>query len=218
MLAKERGHWAGLPMPSEHARLVMAPNHPEYERLNGATLAPDQSSNPEDEKLELVNCWYNDHERSNILVIRENGRVTWGRVFEGPGRRIKMLLDAALIAQTMDMAAETRALETLSTLVSKHLYHGYRMTGAFIETSKRSGVTYIFRRLGTTLAIRATDVGCRLLAALCLHPLGYYEQTTLGVMVPTDDVIAHLVMMRSDEHMFWRKANQHGILSPGAML
>jgi len=31
-------------------------------------------------------------------------------------------------------------------------------------------------------------------------------------------VIAHLVMMRSDEVMFWRKSNQHGPVSPGAML
>jgi hypothetical protein len=28
-------------------------------------------------------------------------------------------------------------------------------------------------------------------------------------MVPTDDVIAHLMLMRGDEHMFWRRCNQH---------
>jgi len=28
-------------------------------------------------------------------------------------------------------------------------------------------------------------------------------------MVPTDDVIAHLMLMRADEHGFWKRANQH---------
>ena len=30
-----------------------------------------------------------------------------------------------------------------------------------------------------------------------------------GALRPTDDVIAHLLMMRGDEPMFWRRANQH---------
>jgi hypothetical protein len=28
-------------------------------------------------------------------------------------------------------------------------------------------------------------------------------------MCPTDDVIAHLMLMRGDEALLWRKANQH---------
>lgn len=28
-------------------------------------------------------------------------------------------------------------------------------------------------------------------------------------MVPTDDIIAHLIMMRGDERSYWSKANQH---------
>jgi hypothetical protein len=49
----------------------------------------------------------------------------------------------------------------------------------------------------------------RFLAALCLHPIGYYEDSWAGVMAPTDDVVAHLMLCRGDEHMFWRRANQH---------
>lgn len=33
-------------------------------------------------------------------------------------------------------------------------------------------------------------------------------------MVPTDDVIAHLLLMRGDERLFWRRANQHHPLDP----
>lgn len=37
-------------------------------------------------------------------------------------------------------------------------------------------------------------------------------------MTPTDDVIAHLTLMRGDEPMFWRRANQHGPDRPEAGL
>jgi hypothetical protein len=53
---------------------------------------------------------------------------------------------------------------------------------------------------------------------LCLHPIGYYANSWAGAMCPTDDVIAHLMMMRADEPMFWRKANQHPPHRPEAGL
>src|SRR3546814_10910453 len=39
----------------------------------------------------------------------------------------------------------------------------------------------------------------RWLCALCLHPIGYYENSWAGAMCPTDDVIAHLMLMRRSE-------------------
>ena len=39
-----------------------------------------------------------------------------------------------------------------------------------------------------------------------------------GAMVPTDDVIAHLSLMRGDEHMFWKRCNQHPSWRPEAGL
>ena len=47
-----------------------------------------------------------------------------------------------------------------------------------------------------------------ILCALCMHPLGFYEGTWAGVMAPSDEVLAHLLHIRADEHYFWRKANQ----------
>lgn len=32
---------------------------------------------------------------------------------------------------------------------------------------------------------------------------------TAGAMCPTDDVIAHLMLMRGDEVDFWHRSNQH---------
>jgi hypothetical protein len=37
-------------------------------------------------------------------------------------------------------------------------------------------------------------------------------------MCPTDDVIAHLALMRGDEAMFWRRCNQHPPYRPEAGL
>ena len=39
-----------------------------------------------------------------------------------------------------------------------------------------------------------------------------------GAMCPTDDVLAHLMLMRGDEAMFWRRANQHAAIDPLAGL
>ena len=33
-------------------------------------------------------------------------------------------------------------------------------------------------------------------------------------MCPTDDVVAHLMLMLGDEHLFWRKANQRPPYQP----
>ena len=54
------------------------------------------------------------------------------------------------------------------------------------------------------------------LCALCLHPIGYYRDTWTGVMCPTDEVIAHLLMMHSSEETFRANANQHTLDHPAA--
>lgn len=83
--------------------------------------------------------------------------------------------------------------------------------GTFLERSKRSGIVYMFRKLRPTIAITPhhPDGDLRVLCGLCLHPLGYYQESHAGAMVPTDDVIAHLVLMRGDEHRLWKQATQH---------
>ena len=77
-----------------------------------------------------------------------------------------------------------------------------------------------FRRLKPTVAIslKGTDKSPRILCALCLHPIAYYEDSWAGAMCPTDDVIAHLALMRGDEAMYWRRANQHPPWRPEAGL
>jgi hypothetical protein len=58
----------------------------------------------------------------------------------------------------------------------------------------------------------------RILAVLCMHPIGHFQETFSGAMCPTDDVIAHLMLMRADEHHFWKKSNIHPSWSTNAGL
>jgi hypothetical protein len=51
-----------------------------------------------------------------------------------------------------------------------------------------------------------------------MHPLGYYGRSWAGCMVPTDDVIAHLLFMRGDEARFWGQCNHHEPWRPEAGL
>lgn len=216
-IATERGEYAGMPCPVQEAALVLNPKHPQYKALHGFSLSGEQRT--EDDGATIVNEWYDEKSRCDVVIWREaDGRLCHAMLPRGPMHRMESILKCIGIAGTMDVQAERRAMATLKSLVSEKAMHSYEMTGTFIESSRRSGVTYLFRRLATTLAIRAGNDGTRFLAALCLHPLAYYEGLPMGAMVPTDDVIAHLVLMRTDEHLFWRRSNQHWATCPGAVL
>ncbi|MFZ4776364.1 MAG: hypothetical protein ACOYM3_13410, partial [Terrimicrobiaceae bacterium] len=108
------------------------------------------------------------------------------------------------------------ALQKLATLITRDLFELYSLTGHFAEVSKRSHLTYLFRRGKPTIAIHQDEGGGYPLCALCLHPIGYYGDTWAGVMCPTDEVIAHLLMMRGSEEKFWANANQHPVDHPNA--
>lgn len=219
----ETNEWAGLPCPVEEARLVVAPKYPRYEQLNGCTLKEEsQKVQAEDLLYEEVNSWYNQEWKCYVSLFRNKltGQVIHGMIpADTHGKKVAARLKMLGIGLTMDIESERKALSTLRALIKPHMADAYEMLGWFIETSKVSGVTYLFRKLAPTVAFRINeDSSYQYLAALCLHPIAYYDGLPMGSMVPTDDVIAHLVMMRADEHMFWRKANQHGPLSPGANL
>jgi hypothetical protein len=212
----ERGEWAGAPLPIDGFPLVIEPKYP-YAGLQGMSFG-EQAKEPEEPVDYTVrNSWFcKKHGLTVVLMQEADGRVT--KCFL-PGsdhnQRATMALNTLGVAASpaWSITAETNAMEKLHALVGQHKFKLYFMTGSFTETSKRSGVTYMFRRLRPTLAIRAVEDNSRILAALCLHPIGYYDRTWGGVMVPTDCVVAHLLLMRSDERRYWSQANQH---HPGA--
>lgn len=206
------GEWAGIPMPMQDTEMVIHPRYPFAKIFI--------KEHPKDEGLDQckeVNHWY-DRRGWEVVLWREgDGRLLWARL---PTNKISKEIKTLGAATAWDVEAESKALEKLYQLIKPSSFDQYIMTGSFLETSKRSGLTYMFRRLRPTVVIKKDAVAdsVRPLCALCLHPIGYYVDSWAGAMVPTDDVIAHLMLMRGDEHLYWRQANQIPIWRPEAGL
>jgi hypothetical protein len=219
-IAQEKGVWAGMPMPIEGERLIIEPGYPWADKLGGTWPPRSAGGADEDSRWALINSWYSRRWRCQILIMRDpEGRIVHGKL---PAfHHIRHDLGTLGCSDAWGIEQEGAAVRLLGTMLCHRAFKHYMMTGMFIEKSSRSGVTYIFRRLKPTIALarggRPED-SMRILAALCMHPIAYYEGTWAGAMCPTDDVIAHLALMRGDEAMFWRRCNQHPPYRPEAGL
>jgi hypothetical protein len=225
-VAEEIGEWAGLPIPLDDHHVVFENTHP----LADAYLY--SLKKPESEEISIActgKFWMPENEwidqwgrRIELLVDVESGERSYAiRRYNSPIGRLDMQLRTMMTAQAWDLEAEFAAREKLRELLTERQYHSYEMTGAFHEVSKRSTITYIFRKLRPTIALAdwhktgATGKDkYKIIACLCMHPIAYYQSTFSGALTPTDDVIAHLLTMRGDEHYFWRKANNHDFNEP----
>jgi hypothetical protein len=181
------------------------------------------SSEDVDDTEWIRNAWWSRRLRRVVYLYEKRGKVhvSYGR--RSDAQKLTMWVNTMGASKGWRIQAEREALTKLRELVPEHAADTYELTGSFFETSERSGVTYIFRKCRPTLALapinRADEnTKMQIIAALCMHPLGYYEGTWAGAMCPTDDVIAHLQLMRGDEHMYWRRANQHRFDLPEAGL
>lgn len=233
-LAEERGEWGGYPMPLPGLKLTVEPRHPLAQTLNNATIDVELTT-ADGEPLTRIaadlaaefkvrNRWWSFRESGWVYVYQKpSGGVGFTCSRDGlPMKRMTIAINTLGVASSVawSVEAECRALEKLQLHVGDHKFKQYLMTGMFFETSLRSKVSYLFRKLRPTVALTPNPQtgGMRVLCCLCLHPLGYYQESWGGVMVPTDCVIAHLLMMRADEHYYWRKANQHPPWAPEAGL
>lgn len=115
-------------------------------------------------------------------------------------------------------SAERKAQRRLSQALTKTQREQYLLNDAVLERG-RSGVIYMVRKNRPTVAFREdseAEGGARALCALCLHPWAYYKGSWAGAMPPSDEVLAHLLYIRSNEHYFWRKANQIPLHEPAS--
>ncbi len=218
-LAEASGHWAGIPMPvgREHP-LVIEPRFPHADALMAMTApAPDEDDGKKADIDQypdptVRNIFWSWHWKSWITVFEYgapgNRKITWGKRAEG-SHHASIMLGSLAAADAWGIEQEATAVQTLGTLLRHRQFKQYMLTGMFLERSRRSGISYLFRRLRPTLALSTSKPDTRIIAALCLHPIGYYQSSWAGAMCPTDDVIGHLQLMRGDEAMFWRRANQH---------
>jgi hypothetical protein len=204
--------YSGIPVPLDDQNLVLEPTFPNREVF--------ESFGPQHQTMEQAgqrhrNTFYSHRYRCDVHVWEEGGKIAYG--VTPAVHSLTLQLQTLGASDAWGLEQEQRALKLLGTMIRHRQFKQYLLTGCFMESSKRSGVRYLFRKLRPTVAIR--DVGTddlRVLATLCLHPLGFYSRSFAGAMCPTDDVVAHLALMRADEHLFWRKCNQHSAHRPEA--
>lgn len=218
------GEWAGIPMPLPGCELVVEPRYPRAKDVMAMQAIIDDDAEPTPEPPEdctLINQWYSDRLRGTVVIARdhETGRRVWW-VEPNASARNTFWLKVFVSMDAWDLERELRAMQLLQTLLSARMFKAYLLTGTFLETSPRSELVYLFRRMRPTVVLTPhnPDRQMTILCALCLHPIAFYAETFCGAMVPTDDVIAHLMLMRADEALFWRRANQHEPYEPEAGL
>lgn len=209
------GEWAGIPVPIEGEQLIVAPQMP-FAALFDKPEKPDPAS----DGWSIRNSFWSSRWRAIIhMVERPDGKVEarWEPSFHHITQDLATM--GASVAWGLEQ--EHRAMQLLGTMIRHHAMKHYALTGMFLETSRRSGLCYVFRRLKPTVVLKMSgdpEGSPRILAALCMHPIAYYAGSWAGAMCPTDDVIAHLTLMRADEHLFWKRSNQHEPNRPEAGL
>jgi hypothetical protein len=253
-LSDLNGDWQGTPVQLPDHRLVLNDRHPLrdiYREMDGpadpevlvggpSDLDADPDATAEElvalavarsmEDEVVVNHWYSRVRNADVYIIQKKstGRafaLTAPRSPDGSMDRLLYWFQTMGASDAWSLDAEYTAREKLAGMVNRQQWRTYDLTGAFVETSHRSGLTYVFRRLRPTVVLSPrwpwfqTQLDqMRMLAVLCMHPIGYYEKSWAGCLVPTDDVIAHLLMFRGDEAYYWKCCNQHPAASPEAGL
>ena len=228
--------WQGVPvLLGEDLPVVVHDRHPLrdfYKELKeeageevGIVFGGPSFDDEDDEVLR--NHWYSRVRNAEVYVFQRRGKffaVTVPRAPDLSMDRLTYWLTTIGASDAWDLEAEYRARELLRSMLSERQWRHYDLTGCFFETSPRSQLTYVFRRLRPTIALSprhkpgSLDDNMRCIAVLCAHPIGYYQQSWGGCMVPSDDVIAHLTWMRGDEAGYWKIANQHEPWRPEAGL
>jgi hypothetical protein len=209
--------WAGFPMPVPGFSMTIHERYPFAELFEqefpdseaGEEKPPDQEE-VADEEEEVVNEWYQAPKGlcGHVKIFRTaEGRSRIRKC--GPLAPLTRLVETLSACCAWDIHAELRAIKKLRRHLSPYQWHCYVLTGTFVETSPRSRLMYVFRRLRPTIACSFSSGHGRIIAILCSHPIGYYDDTWAGAMVPTDDLLSHLLLMRADEHYLWRISNQH---------
>lgn len=218
----EMPEYCGLPMQIPGEKLILEPRHPaaaiydEYDTRDLAERHPEWLLQSEYDDWVEVNRFYSRKKKSYVVIWRlPDGKFQWG--LDRAVNHFDQDMTTMGCSVAWSIESESKALRALAEIVPHHIFKMYLLTGMFLETSPRSGVTYVFRKLRPTVALSGAE-RLRIIACLCMHPIGYYAGSWAGSMCPTDDIIAHVLLMRGDEKMYWRRCNQHPAWHPNAGL
>ncbi len=233
-IAERHGCEYGIPIPAtgEMARnhLVMAPGVPLGHIIAGNQLMREDQERRErmqrghmEAAQELIasgvcirNSWRVVGDHTVCVVDTTQGPMAMQRY--GAVQKLAKLINTVgtRIESHMSVEAEMKARESLKSKISEPQWRCYVLNDCFLERSERSDIHYLFRKGYPTIALSfhgedAQQLGGRALAALCLHPMGFFQYTHAGLMTPTDEVICHLLLMRADERKFWAKSGQWAV-------
>jgi len=231
-LAKERGWHHGVPIMSATdptRKVVLAKGCP-LSDVHGhgkpvSINAPPGSfvCNHEDisetDYKETVSSWLMP---ARGVEIYKRGTKYYAEKYNLSKWRLDIFIKSMMCgAGAVDAEAEFRAMISLFKRINQNQRDAYMITGAFPESSPKSGVTYILRKGLPTIAIKCTPrpeggENQKFLAALCIHPLGWYHGTHVGVCPPSDEVLGVLLQIRADEHGLWKRAHHLPIDDPMA--
>jgi hypothetical protein len=209
-----------MPVPLEGISLVIDESfsfHNAYKKVDAEIQKPDELQ-PHMKKYvdwKVRNTFFSWKKRCDIVVVEnpETGKVKF--LVRPAINSMNQVIATLFASDVWGVDQEQAALQTLGGMLKYRQFKQYLLTGMFLEQSPRSHVTYIFRRLRPTIALAAFrpkekgDGDATMLCGMCMHPIAYYAGSWAGAMCPTDDIIAHLSLMRGDEKMFWRRCNQH---------
>lgn len=209
--------YAGVPVPVEDMGLVIAEGYRFAEAFQ--VRRETEASSDVVVRNSWPLRWKGLRVGARVYVVEHEGRI---RAHVQPRYRSSaaatMLVHSMRASLAYDPYAEQIAREKLADMLAPHIMAAYLTTGAFIESSERSGLTYLLRMGRPTVVLAGDrtnpDANLRVLTTLCMHPIGYYvdesgDGSMAGAMVPTDDVVSHLLFIRADEAGYWRVANQH---------
>jgi hypothetical protein len=229
-VAESHGCEYGIPIPAggemETNHLVMAHGVPLGHIIAGNQYLRQQEqqrqrlqATPREAAQELIasglvvrNSWSIVGDRTISVIDTPEGPMCWPS-YHAVARFSKMMRTACMRMEShLSAEAELKAMESLKAKVNPAQWRCYVLNGCFFERSERSDIHYIFRKGLPTIAMsyHGYPEG-RALAALCLHPMGFFQYTHAGLMTPTDEVICHLLLMRADERKFWAKSGQWSV-------
>lgn len=166
---------------------------------------------------EVRNVWHSERQwrgQTGFVVVLEHPETRKARKRFMPesnlAQRLQMFVNSGgMRAAYTSVEAERTARTRLREALSQQQWAMYFKSDSFVERG-RSGILYFLRKNHPTIVLRGTRPIC----TLCLHPLAFYTGTRAGVTPPSDEVLAHLLHIRADEHFYWRKANQLSLDDP----
>jgi hypothetical protein len=153
--------WQGIPIPLPDLPVVLNDRHPlrEFFRDYDGTELQIHVGGPSvdaEEPERIVNHWFSRKENATIFVYHKGGKAFAAKEFCSPDQsmnRLDLWLTTIGASDAWDLDAEYKAREKLKGMLTERQWRQYDLTGSFLESSKRSGLMYVFRRLRPTIAL-----------------------------------------------------------------